>query len=873
MKSFKQKIVLFIIAPLILFIADSDALRAESEVQEPSKIASSVQQLVDKITASAGARAARIAPSALSNDLLHVDAGGRIELLFHAAGTIGGAEEKALESLGAEIVTKLESPGMIQAWVPYDKVDEAASLPWVVAVTPPGYGHADVGSVESEGVQLHRADDAQNQSVDGTGVNVGAISDGVSNLAAAQASGDLPNTVTVLDAGFGDEGTAMLEIIHDMAPGAALVFHATGATVLTHVNALNTLVVNGVNVITEDWAFDDQPAFQQGIAATTAEQIATNGVAVHSSAGNQALRHAARVPAVGTGQGPDGNTGPFTDCGGTSPTNAVDLNPDPNVVDTTFDVRLGATNSFTLQWSEPRNIFPTVGAGGFTNLDLYIMDAAGTTCLGRSTSVQGNGAGDTIEQVAVNAAVGTQAKIVVNYAGNQGAQAAPLIDLRWRGTQAAIDATVRDGSLNPDSNYIGLATSAAAVDAVSGAIEGFSSGGPVYLGLTTICPNNTYPCAGSSIPGPGVSTSPGPNWAAADGGLISGAGGFGRGICPPVNPGDQCRFFGTSAAAPHAAACDALARQIFGAATAVAAINARLANNAVDILPAGIDNVTGAGQLDCFAALEPPVARCQDKTVPTDAGICTASNVSVDDGSFDPSGGPVTLTQAPPNPYPLGTTSVTLTATDQDNLFASCSALVTVQDQEPPVLGNVPAPIQVEQTNLAGTPVTVPLPTATDNCTANVTITSDAPAVFPLGTTTVTFTATDQAGNISQAQTTVTVVDTTPPAITSVNTNPSSLWPPNHKMVPVVVAVSVTDICDAAPGCRIVSVSSNEPENGLGDGDTAPDWEITGDLTLDLRAERSGTGSGRVYTITVQCTDASGNYATKDVTVTVPHNR
>src|SRR5262249_46444717 len=93
---------------------------------------------------------------------------------------------------------------------------------------------------------------------------------------------------------------------------------------------------------------------------------------------------------------------------------------------------------------------------------------------------------------------------------------------------------------------------------------------------------------------------------------------------------------------------------------------------------------------------------------------------------------------------------------------------------------------------------------------------------------------------------------------------------PTHQMVPVTVAVSVADACDAAPVCKLVSISSNEPVNGLGDGDVAPDWAITGNLTATLRAERSGTGKGRVYTMTVQCTDASTTSATKSVTVAVP---
>ena len=90
-------------------------------------------------------------------------------------------------------------------------------------------------------------------------------------------------------------------------------------------------------------------------------------------------------------------------------------------------------------------------------------------------------------------------------------------------------------------------------------------------------------------------------------------------------------------------------------------------------------------------------------------------------------------------------------------------------------------------------------------------------------------------------------------------------------MAPVTVTASASDICDAAPVCKITSVSSNEPVNGTGDGDTAPDWVITGNLTANLRAERAG--SGRVYTITVACTDASGNSSTKTTAVTVPHDQ
>jgi len=143
---------------------------------------------------------------------------------------------------------------------------------------------------------------------------------------------------------------------------------------------------------------------------------------------------------------------------------------------------------------------------------------------------------------------------------------------------------------------------------------------------------------------------------------------------------------------------------------------------------------------------------------------------------------------------------------------------------------------------------------------------------LPLGRTVVTVIADDGFGGVSEDEVVIDVVDTTAPAIRAASAAPNGSWPPNHKMAPVVVVVDVSDACDADARCRIVSVLSNEPANGVGDRNTSPDWEITGDLTLNLRAERSGGGGGRVYTITVRCTDASGNASTTAVTVSVPHD-
>lgn len=119
---------------------------------------------------------------------------------------------------------------------------------------------------------------------------------------------------------------------------------------------------------------------------------------------------------------------------------------------------------------------------------------------------------------------------------------------------------------------------------------------------------------------------------------------------------------------------------------------------------------------------------------------------------------------------------------------------------------------------------------------------------------------------------TLNAVDTTAPMISELRPSEATLWAPNHRMVPITVFVTATDATSPA-ACAVVSVSTNEAVNGLGDGDSAPDWAITGPLSVQLRAERAGAGSGRIYTLRVQCQDAYGNTASASTTVTVPQSR
>jgi predicted extracellular nuclease len=114
-------------------------------------------------------------------------------------------------------------------------------------------------------------------------------------------------------------------------------------------------------------------------------------------------------------------------------------------------------------------------------------------------------------------------------------------------------------------------------------------------------------------------------------------------------------------------------------------------------------------------------------------------------------------------------------------------------------------------------------------------------------------------------------VDSTPPTLT-LSVSPDVLWPPNHKYVTVEATVSAKDNADPNASWSLVSVTSNEPDNGIGDGNTTNDIVVVNDTTFQLRAERSGTGNGRVYSFAYQATDGCGNTATANTAVYVPHD-
>ena len=154
-------------------------------------------------------------------------------------------------------------------------------------------------------------------------------------------------------------------------------------------------------------------------------------------------------------------------------------------------------------------------------------------------------------------------------------------------------------------------------------------------------------------------------------------------------------------------------------------------------------------------------------------------------------------------------------------------------------------------------------------------------AAFPLGSTTVTLTVTHTdpttlVATTSQDTVDVVIADSTPPTLVLVP-DPASLWPPNHKLRAENVVVIATDACDPEPAVVLSSLSSSEPDNGLGDGDTTGDIQNadvgTDDRSFLLRAERSGKGSGRTYSAIYTATDVSDNSTVGLATIVVPHDQ
>ena len=279
--------------------------RMSSHVARLAQAAGEAQAKGEAITALTLSRLAPDLRAMANARLMRIDGQGRLQAYVLVATTVREAEA-AIEAVQGQVERFDDAAGIVQALVAVGQLETLALQPSVKFIRLPDYGFPGTGSVTTEGDSILGADLVRSAfGVDGSGVRVGVISDGVGGLAASQASGDLPvvNTTTcnvIPDSDptlSGAEGTAMLEIVHDLAPGAELWFGHFGAegTTLAFNAAVDCLAAN------TDIVVDDTAGFNVGpydgtssISANTSTELnrSSNPIRAYTiGAGNEALSH------------------------------------------------------------------------------------------------------------------------------------------------------------------------------------------------------------------------------------------------------------------------------------------------------------------------------------------------------------------------------------------------------------------------------------------------------------------------------------------------------------------------------------------------------------------------------------------------------
>ena len=209
-------------------------------------------------------------------------------------GTVGPDLDAAIASVGGTVLDESARWGITNASLPLTSVESIAARSDVKRVGLPSTAQTNVGAVTSQGYVAHQANTVVNTlGITGAGVTVGVLSDSASpaRVAALIASGDLPADTMVLSGQAGpsdgeDEGTAMMEIIHDMAPGAKLIFATAFNSESSFADNIIALAAAGCTVIVDDVSYFDEPAFQDGIVAQAVNQVTAQGVIYFSSAAN-----------------------------------------------------------------------------------------------------------------------------------------------------------------------------------------------------------------------------------------------------------------------------------------------------------------------------------------------------------------------------------------------------------------------------------------------------------------------------------------------------------------------------------------------------------------------------------------------------------
>jgi hypothetical protein len=552
-----------------------------------------------------------------------------------------------LGGLGLDISTYSERWAQIVGWCPVAALDRIAALPEVSTIRPNYRPYLWEGSVDDQAdLSIHVAQARTAFGVDGAGVKVGILSDSFHDTIGGeiiggnvlinsdpQQSGDLPSLVTILDNGPGegtDEGAAMGELIHDLAPGAALMFHSAVNSDIDFAQGIGDLRAGGADVIVDDVIYFEEPMYQDGPIAQAAQAAVDSGAAYFSSAGNASDTGVRQTfldvnPQINSATDP-----PF-------PPNATDMH-DFGEGDPFADITVPAFAGFiaVMQWNQPFS--GSLGSGAQTDLDLFIYEAPSPSAniLAWSVDIQAatDYAGDPLEVlefVNLDPAPRTVFMAVDHYVGVRENLEFRIAILPFglaggRGVQALPGWSFRVGIFDQPQIY-GHAAAEGAV-AVAAVFYGEIDDDGDYQSPNSIINVEPFSSLGGLLPfffGPTGGPLPGapvfrwkPEITAPDGTNTTF---FGED--DPYDPDAHPNFFGTSASAPHAAAVAALMLDAHEG-LSPAQITQILASTAEDIEDPGRDPRSGDGLIHGFPAVEAAVA-----AVPTPTPVGEASRWEV----------------------------------------------------------------------------------------------------------------------------------------------------------------------------------------------------------------------------------------------------
>lgn len=605
--------------------AASGAIKSVTGVSTTGKLSSNLTQLAspEVRSASAAEQASALGlPASGGGSLMRR---GKDVVVVARVDRVSKGVKDSLRDAGAKLIHSSKRYLMITASVAPSELDEIVALPAVASVTEQlapmtsaeeaggtGPSTARAGcmpAATTEGdVQLRAKNARAGHGVTGTGQRVGVLSDSydTSTTSATEAaddvaSGDLPGAgnpcgrttpVQVLDeidnpAGSIDEGRAMAQLVHDLAPDARLSIASAFNGLQKFADNVRALEAAGAKVIVDDVSYFNEPFFQEGPVNVAVNDVTADGATYFSSAansneivgGNNVASYEA--PAFrGAGSCPAGAPAYATNC--------MDFNP-AAAVDTAYSVTLAPGGGFrlALQWAQP-------WFGVTTDIDAYIVQAG--TLLAASEDVN-TGAGGTqqpFEIVEISNPTGTSqtVQIVVNKFSGAANPRLKWIWPRASGITAVNFPTSSGGDIvgptifGHNGGVNSMSTAAVPFDNPN-TVETFSSRGPVRLTHGPVVGTTPAPPLGS------LQTLAKPDIAATDGGQTT--------FFQPFSPG-VFRFFGTSAAAPHAAAVAALQRDGFRTAT-VNQIKDLQKNTARDVGSFG-PTAAGAGLVDALKAVQ-----------------------------------------------------------------------------------------------------------------------------------------------------------------------------------------------------------------------------------------------------------------------------